>query len=64
VYSVRARERPTVSAPVSWEEVQACRDTSDPEQLAFTTEQVLARVAAQGDPFAMLLSTRQQLPRA
>jgi bifunctional non-homologous end joining protein LigD len=63
VYSVRARERATVSAPVSWEEIQACLDASDPERLTFTTDQVLARVAAQGDPFAMLLSRRQQLPR-
>jgi bifunctional non-homologous end joining protein LigD len=63
VYSVRAREQPTVSAPVSWEEVQACLDARDPEQLTFTTDEVLARVAADGDPFAMLLSTRQRLPR-
>jgi bifunctional non-homologous end joining protein LigD len=63
VYSVRAREQPTVSAPVSWEEVQACLDGGDPELLTFTTDQVLQRVAADGDPFAMLLSTRQQLPR-
>jgi bifunctional non-homologous end joining protein LigD len=63
VYSVRAREQPTVSAPVSWEEVQACLDARDPALLTFTTDQVLARVAADGDPFAMLLSTRQNLPR-
>jgi bifunctional non-homologous end joining protein LigD len=64
VYSVRARERPTVSAPVSWEEIQGCHDAKDPERLTFTTDDVLERVAAQGDPFAMLLSTTQQLPRA
>jgi bifunctional non-homologous end joining protein LigD len=63
VYSVRAREQPTVSAPVSWEEVQACHDAGDPELLTFTTDQVLARVDADGDPFAMLLSTRQRLPQ-
>jgi bifunctional non-homologous end joining protein LigD len=63
VYSVRARDQPTVSAPVSWEEVQACHDAGDPELLTFTTDQVLARVDTDGDPFAMLLSTRQQLPR-
>ena len=37
---------PTVSTPVSWEEVQACRDAGDPELLSFETDQVLARVAA------------------
>jgi bifunctional non-homologous end joining protein LigD len=63
VYSVRARERPTVSTPVSWEEVQACRDAEEPERLSFETGEVLARVARDGDPFAMLLSTRQELPR-
>jgi bifunctional non-homologous end joining protein LigD len=63
VYSVRARELPTVSAPVTWDEVQECLDIRDPDRLTFDTEQVLARVAGQGDPFAMLLSTRQDLPR-
>ena len=62
VYSVRARDQPTVSAPVSWDEVQTCRDEGNPELLTFTTDQVLERVAADGDPFAMLLSTRQRLP--
>jgi bifunctional non-homologous end joining protein LigD len=62
VYSVRARERPTVSAPVSWEEVQACQEARDPELLTFETEQALERVAANGDPFASLLSLRQALP--
>jgi bifunctional non-homologous end joining protein LigD len=63
VYSVRARERPTVSAPIGWEEVQGCLEERDPEFLSFETEAVLERVARDGDPFATLLSTRQQLPR-
>ncbi|MDQ2895425.1 MAG: DNA ligase D [Actinomycetota bacterium] len=63
VYSVRARERPTISAPVSWEEVQRCHDEQDAGILTFEGGAVLTRVAQQGDPFAMLLSTRQQLPR-
>ena len=62
VYSVRARERPTVSAPVSWDEIQACHDSTDARTLSFTTGEVLARVARGGDPFAMLLSTAQRLP--
>jgi bifunctional non-homologous end joining protein LigD len=62
VYSVRARERPTVSAPVSWQEVTACRESGEPGMLSFETEQVLARVARDGDPFATLLSTVQSLP--
>jgi bifunctional non-homologous end joining protein LigD len=63
VYSVRARERPTVSAPVSWDEVERCHQARDAELLTFTTDQVLLRMEAQGDPFAMLLSTSQHLPR-
>jgi bifunctional non-homologous end joining protein LigD len=62
VYSVRARERPTVSAPVSWAQVQGCRDAGDPGMLSFETDEVLERVARDGDLFAMLLSTRQELP--
>ncbi|HTU28181.1 MAG TPA: DNA ligase D [Solirubrobacteraceae bacterium] len=64
VYSLRARERPRVSAPVSWEEVAACRDARDSEMLSFGPEQVLERVARDGDRFAMLESTSQSLPGA
>ncbi len=63
VYSVRARDRPFVSAPVSWDEVQACLDARDPELMSLDTEQGLERVAERGDLFASLLSTRQELPR-
>jgi bifunctional non-homologous end joining protein LigD len=63
VYSVRARERPTVSAPVSWDEVQRCLQDADPDILTFTTDEVLARVAADGDLMATLLSTQHELPR-
>ena len=62
VYSVRARERPTVSTPVSWAQVQACHDAGDPEMLTFDTDETLDRVARDGDLFAMLLSTTQELP--
>jgi bifunctional non-homologous end joining protein LigD len=62
VYSARARERPTVSTPVRWEEVQRCLDSRDPRLLSFETDEVLARVERDGDRFAMLLSTVQELP--
>ncbi|MCA1713385.1 MAG: non-homologous end-joining DNA ligase [Actinobacteria bacterium] len=52
VYSLRARPRPTVSTPIKWDEVEACRR---PDDLVFTTDDVLARVAADGDLFAPLL---------
>jgi bifunctional non-homologous end joining protein LigD len=63
VYSVRARERPTVSTPVDWDEVQACHDAGDPELLVFDTEAVLARVADRGDLFAPALSAVQRPPK-
>jgi bifunctional non-homologous end joining protein LigD len=62
VYSVRARERSTVSTPVSWDEVARCREDGDAELLTFETEQVLARVGQQGDLFAPLVSVKQELP--
>ncbi len=62
VYSVRARERPTVSTPVTWEEVAACRERGEPELLTFDTKDLIERLEAQGDLFAPLLSTQQKLP--
>ena len=52
VYSLRARPEPTVSTPISWDEVDAC---SSPEQLRFTAPETLARVEEKGDLFAPLL---------
>lgn len=50
-YSLRARSLPTVSTPVSWKEVEACRSADD---LRFTTDDVLARLDAHGDLWADL----------
>jgi len=52
VYSLRARDRPTVSTPVTWDEVSDCRAAGD---LVFDSAEVLARVASHGDLFALLL---------
>jgi bifunctional non-homologous end joining protein LigD len=62
VYSVRARERPTVSTPVRWEEVEGCRAAGDPELLSFDTYDVLARIGRHGDLFAPVESLKQRLP--
>ena len=62
VYSLRARERPTVSTPVTWEEVEAVLRSRDPDELAFTSDEALARVAKQGDCFAPVLELEQELP--
>jgi bifunctional non-homologous end joining protein LigD len=58
-YSLRARPLPTVSTPVSWDEVEACRN---PDDLRFLPKDVLARVEEDGDLMAPLLNTRQTLP--
>jgi len=54
-YSLRARSQPTVSTPVTWDEVQACREPGD---LFFTADDVLDRVSRHGDLFAPLLADR------
>ncbi|HET6290534.1 MAG TPA: non-homologous end-joining DNA ligase [Amycolatopsis sp.] len=58
-YSLRGRDRPTVSTPVTWHEVRSCRR---PAQLVFTADDVLDRVGEQGDLLAELDSARADLP--
>jgi bifunctional non-homologous end joining protein LigD len=60
VYSLRARATPTVSTPVAWDEVESC---SRPEDLRFTSADVLQRVEQHGDLFAATLDRSQTLPR-
>jgi bifunctional non-homologous end joining protein LigD len=61
VYSLRAMERPTVSTPLTWDEVRAART---PEDLTFEARDVLRRVDEQGDLFAPVLSLVQTLSGA
>lgn len=62
VYSLRAREHPTVSTPVLWEEVEAALKKKDGERLVFESDAVLERVEKHGDLFAPLLTLKQRLP--
>src|SRR6266404_3894016 len=64
VYSLRAKERPTVSTPVTWAEVETCLKKKDPEMLVFTTEDTLRRAEKLGDIFAPVLTLKQRLPKA
>ncbi|HEX3907364.1 MAG TPA: non-homologous end-joining DNA ligase [Mycobacteriales bacterium] len=59
VYSLRAREAPTVSTPISWEEVEGC---DRPEQLRFTAPEVLDRVTHLGDLFTAVLDGSGSIP--
>ena len=61
VYSLRALEAPTVSTPLTWDEVQAA---TEPEDLVFRAPEVLERVAEHGDLFAGVAEIEQRLPDA
>jgi bifunctional non-homologous end joining protein LigD len=63
VYSLRARERPTVSTPVTWDEVERTLKKKDASLLVFESNQVLERVEKSGDLFAPLLTLKQKLPK-
>jgi len=63
VYALRARERPTVSTPVTWDEVQNALKKKDANLLVFEAKQTLERVEKMGDLFAPLLSLKQKLPK-
>jgi bifunctional non-homologous end joining protein LigD len=62
VYSLRAKEYPTVSTPVTWKEIADCRKKGDVRLLTFDTKQVLKRVEKRGDLFNEVLTIKQRLP--
>jgi bifunctional non-homologous end joining protein LigD len=62
VYSLRARERPTVSTPLSWNELERAIQHNDASSLVFEAADVLKRVEEQGDLFAPVLKLKQELP--
>jgi bifunctional non-homologous end joining protein LigD len=64
VYSLRARLRPTVSTPVSWDEVEKCLKAKDPSLLVFDSDQVLKRVDKLGDLFEPVVKKKQKLPKS
>ena len=64
VYSLRARDRPTVSTPVTWDEVAGCLEARDPDFLVFASDAVLQRVEQMGDLFQPVLKLKQKLPES
>jgi len=62
LYSLRARERPTVSTPVHWEEVQRVLLKKNPKLVVFEAGQVLQRVEEMDDIFEPVLKLKQKLP--
>lgn len=63
VYSLRARERPTVSTPVRWEEIEQALKKKDAGLLVFEAKDVLSRVEKMGDLFEPVQKLKQKLPQ-
>jgi bifunctional non-homologous end joining protein LigD len=63
VYSLRAKERPTVSTPLEWEELERFKRGGKAEQLEFDSDAVLKRVEKMGDLFEPVLTLKQKLPK-
>jgi len=61
-YSLRARERPTVSTPLRWQEVEEVAGGGDPAALVFDSSQALERLETGSDPFTDVLTLNQRLP--
>jgi bifunctional non-homologous end joining protein LigD len=61
-YSLRAGSRPTVAAPLRWEEVELARDTGASDDLVFAPTSMPARIDELGDTFAAALEATQRLP--
>ncbi len=62
VYSLRAKQRPMVSTPVTWAEVASTVKRGDPDLIAFDAAGALRRVEQRGDLFAPVLKLKQRLP--
>ncbi|MEA2900973.1 MAG: bifunctional non-ous end joining protein LigD [Actinomycetota bacterium] len=62
IYSLRARPRPTVSTPVTWDEVDEAASRGDAHSLVFEAPAVLDRIAEHGDLFEPVLTLEQRLP--
>ena len=63
VYSLRAKERPTVSTPLTWAELEKAYRRGDPQALVFDSAAVIKRVKKLGDLFAPVLKLKQRLPK-
>src|SRR5438034_332862 len=62
VYSLRAKEEPTVSTPVTWDEVETCLKKEKADLLRFPSDKTLARAGKMGDLFEPVEKLKQKLP--
>jgi bifunctional non-homologous end joining protein LigD len=63
VYSLRAKDAPTASTPVTWDEVEQCLKKGDPDLLSFESGEVLKRIDKHGDLFEPVLTLQQEAPK-
>ena len=63
VYSLRAKEEPTVSTPVTWDEVANCLKKKRADLLKFRSDKTLTRVEKMGDLFGLVEKLKQKLPK-
>jgi len=63
VYSLRAKEQPTVSTPVTWEEVATTAKKKEAKRLVFRCDQTVKRVEGMGDLFEEVETLKQKLPK-
>jgi bifunctional non-homologous end joining protein LigD len=62
VYSLRAREKPMVSFPLAWSELENLARQDDPEKLQVMYSEAVSRAEKHGDLFQEMLVKRQKLP--
>ena len=62
VYSLRAREKPFVSFPLAWKELEDLAGRGDPEKLQILHAEALRRTETAGDLFREVLVKKQKLP--
>ncbi|HMK49847.1 MAG TPA: non-homologous end-joining DNA ligase [Thermodesulfovibrionales bacterium] len=62
VYSMRAREKPVVSVPMEWKELEKLAEKADPERMQITHSEAISRTEAKGDLFRDVITKEQRLP--
>jgi bifunctional non-homologous end joining protein LigD len=62
VYSLRGKERPTVSMPVTWDELEEAHAVQDTSSLVYSPDQALVRLEEVGDLYAPVRELHQDLP--
>ena len=62
IYSLRAREKPIVSFPLAWPELEQLAGQGDPEKLHIIYAEAVSRAEKQGDLFGEVLVKKQKLP--